>query len=223
MDQLPLNPIDLGVIAILLLSAGLAFVRGFVLEVLGIASWVGAALAALYGFEDGRRIARQYIGIELVADIVAAATIFIVVLIVLTILSRLVAGRLGDGALGPLNRSLGFLFGLLRGAVIVSLAWIALTRLIPEENYPPWILEARAKPLMDRGAELLWDLAPEGMRQETEQAVQDLSDTTDKALDAGKLLNQGAAQPQSDAPAQGYEEEERDALERLIERQGGNQ
>lgn len=223
MDQLPLNPIDLGVITILLLSAGLAFVRGFVLEFLGIASWVGAAFAALYSFEEGRQIARQYITIEPLADIVAAAAIFLVVLISLTILSRMLAARLSDGALGPLNRSLGFLFGLLRGAVIVSLAWIALTRLIPEENYPNWIVEARAKPLMDRGAQLLWLLAPEGMRDDTEEAVRNLSITADQAMEAGRLLNgqQPGAGPK--APAAGYDKEQRDALEQLIERQGDTQ
>ena len=223
MDQLPLNPIDLGVIAILLLSAGLAFVRGFVLELLGIASWAGAAFAALYGFEDGRQIARQYINIEPVADIAAAGIIFLVVLISLTIFSRLLANRMGDGALGPLNRSLGFLFGLVRGGVIVSLAWIALTRLIPEENYPNWIVEARAKPLMDRGAELLWQLAPEGMRDETEEAAKDLSITAEQALEAGRLLQGRPAAAGSNASTSGYDEKERDALEQLIERQGDSQ
>ena len=223
MEQLPLNPIDLGVIAILLLSAGLAFVRGFVLELLGLGSWAGAAFAALYGFESGRQISRQYISIEPVADIAAAAIIFLVVLVVLTILSRMLANRLNDGALGPLNRSLGFLFGLLRGAVIVSLAWIALTRLIPEENYPNWIVEAKAKPLMDRGAEILWLLAPEGMRSETEEAARDLSITADQALEAGRLLNRSSSGNEGDPSGLGYDEKERDALEQLIERQGGNQ
>ncbi len=223
MDNLPLNPIDLGVIAILLLSAGLAFVRGFVLELLGIASWAGAAFAALYGFEGGRQIARQYITIEPLADIVAASVIFLVVLISLTIFSRMLANRLSDGALGPLNRSLGFLFGLVRGAVIVSLAWIALTRLIPEESYPPWIVEARAKPLMDRGANILWLLAPEGMRKETEEAAKDLSITADQAMEAGRLINGQQSGAGTNASSAGYDEKERDALEQLIERQGDTQ
>src|SRR3546814_1784911 len=50
MDSLPINLADLIVIVVLLVSGVFAFVRGFVHEVLAIASWVGAAFVTLYAY-----------------------------------------------------------------------------------------------------------------------------------------------------------------------------
>ncbi|TMK28624.1 MAG: CvpA family protein, partial [Alphaproteobacteria bacterium] len=45
-----MNPLDLGVIAIIVLSAIFAFARGFVREALSIIAWVGAAAITVFGF-----------------------------------------------------------------------------------------------------------------------------------------------------------------------------
>lgn len=161
--NLPVNAADVIVIAVLLISAGLAFFRGLVHEVLAIAAWVGAALATLYLFLPAQEVSRQLIAIPLVADIVAGVVVFLLTLIVLTVVSRMISKRVQDSSLGALDRSLGFVFGLLRGAVVVCVAWLVLTWLLPPAEQPQWIREARARPLVEAGAEVLRSLAPDSL------------------------------------------------------------
>ena len=75
MDNLPINGLDLVVIIIVLISAVLALLRGFVKEVLGILAIVGAGFSTLWLFTPARTFARQYIEAALLADIRATAAL----------------------------------------------------------------------------------------------------------------------------------------------------
>ena len=83
-------------------------------------AWVGAAIATLYLFEFAQPVARTYIEVELIADIVAGVVLFVITLIVLSLISHALSRRVRDSALGPLDRSLGLVFGLARGAALVA-------------------------------------------------------------------------------------------------------
>jgi membrane protein required for colicin V production len=161
MPELPINLIDAGVAAVLLLSGLLAFSRGFVKESLAVAGWAGAAFITLYLYPLVDPFARKYIPITLLADGVTVVGIFIVSLVVLSIISHRISVRVRDSAIGPLDRSLGFIFGLARGAVVVIVAYMLMTRLIPPAEHPTIIREARVTPWTQRGADLLIHLAPE--------------------------------------------------------------
>ncbi|WP_404381283.1 CvpA family protein [Caenispirillum salinarum] len=161
MDALPLNVLDLIVLVVLLLSAVLAFFRGFVHETLGIAAWVGAGLAALYGLPIVQAEVRQLIPVTWAADAAAAVAIFLVTLLVLSILTRGIARKVQDSSLGSVDRSLGVLFGLARGAFLVGLAYILLAWMIPPADHPDWIREARGLPLIQRTAAMIQEAVPE--------------------------------------------------------------
>ena len=64
--NLPVNVFDVGVIAVLLVSALLAYARGFVHEVLAVVGWIGAIVATFYGFPYLQPYARQLIPMDLV-------------------------------------------------------------------------------------------------------------------------------------------------------------
>jgi membrane protein required for colicin V production len=179
---------DLVIIAILALSALLAFLRGFVREVLSIGAWVGAALATIYGFPLAQPFARKYIEVALFADIVAGVTIFVVALIILTVLSHALSRNVRDSALGAVDRSLGLLFGLVRGAVLVCLAYLVMAWAIPKEDRPVWVNEARTLPLVQQGANLLLKILPESALKEGQDAVGAAADGIGQAVDTGKTL-----------------------------------
>ena len=61
MEATSINPTDIAVIVILLLSALLAFARGLVREVLSVGAWVGAAFAMLYLFPHVLPIVQQVV------------------------------------------------------------------------------------------------------------------------------------------------------------------
>ena len=179
---------DLIIIAILALSALLAFMRGFVREVLSIGAWVGAALATIYGFPIAQPYARKYIEVALFADIAAGVAIFIVALIVLTVLSHALSRNVRSSALGAVDRSLGLLFGLVRGAVLVCLAYLVMAWAIPQEDRPVWVAEARTLPLVQQGAGLLLKILPESALKQGENAVGAAADGIGQAIDTGKAV-----------------------------------
>src|SRR3546814_20419830 len=119
MSSLPINPVDLIVIAVLLLSALLALFRGFVKEVLGIAGWVAAVAATIFFFPIVRDIVRSYIDSRLIADIVTGAAIFLPTLILCSLLTHWISEQVRASAVSAVDRSLGFVFGLARGALVV--------------------------------------------------------------------------------------------------------
>lgn len=139
MDSLPFHIVDLGVGVVLLVSAFFAFARGFVHEVLSVVGWVGAIFAAIYGLPYVKPHARDLIEMELIADIAAGAFIFLITLLLLSLFTSAIARQVKDSSLNALDRALGFLFGLVRGAVLVCLVfiaaeWILVTPPEPEEG-----------------------------------------------------------------------------------------
>ena len=173
MDSLPINLADLIVIIVLIVSGIFAFVRGFVHEVLAIGSWVAAAFVTLYSFPHARPLVEQYIPTEFFASLVTGVVIFLVSLVLFSVVTRLLSNRVQQSSLGALDRSLGLLFGFARGAVIVVLAWMLLSFLMPEEERFDWVMEARSRPLVERGADLLLALVPEDLLEKGDEAAED--------------------------------------------------
>lgn len=218
-----LNATD-GVIAlVLLVSALLAFARGFIHEILAIAGWLGAVFASIYGFPYLKPYARQWIPYEMVADIGAGVVIFIVTLVLLSFLTRGVSKRIHASALNALDRSLGFLFGLARGAVLVSLVYVAVEWVIPIEEQPRWLAGARSMPLVRAGSGLLMTLLPPETVAAGEKAAEAAGQSTRKFLDVqdamGDMIRLQPRSPETDKGVDrgGYGRKERTDMERLIE------
>ncbi|MDR3515801.1 MAG: CvpA family protein [Azospirillaceae bacterium] len=164
MESYSINPADIAVIGVVLLSALVAFARGMVREVLSVAGWVGAAFATLHGQPLLRDYAHHFISSPMIANAAAGIVIFVVTLLVLSIISSQLARLVRGSALSAVDRSLGFVFGLLRGAFFVSLAYLLVSAVLPVTDQPAWLLQARTLPVIQQGAGLLRDLVPEETR-----------------------------------------------------------
>lgn len=217
MDSLPVNVTDLVVIVVILLSAIFAFVRGFVHEVLAVGAWLGAAVATLLAFPFAQPYTRDYIAIPLVADIATGAALFLVVLILLSILTHWISGKVQASSLGALDRSLGLLFGLGRGAVLVCLAWIFLVYIMPREDHPQWIRDARSLPLIERGATMLLAFVPQSLVPQGLDAVQPAAGPAGESGATFENLVKPAPKGAAQKEASGYNDGERKDLQRLIE------
>ncbi len=220
MQDLPVNIVDAVIGVVLLLSAILAFGRGFVHEVMSIAGWIGAIFVTIYGLPEVRPYARDVIPQELIADLVAGAGLFIVSLVVLSLITRALSSGIKDSALNSLDKSLGFLFGLLRGAVLVCLAWIAFDWAVSEDERPTWVTEAKAIPLMVAGSDLLRDLVPEDLASKSRQEADTARERVDRALEAERVLRDvmdPQPTPTDGDPDGTYHVRDRRELERLIQ------
>ena len=132
--------VDAIVAVTILLSAILAYSRGFVREGLAIVGWIAAAVVA-YSFADAARpLVAQLPGLnKFLADSCELATIggfaavFALALVVFSILTPLFAAAVQRSALGGLDQALGFLFGVARGVILVAVAFVVYDRLVSTE------------------------------------------------------------------------------------------
>ena len=90
MGDLPITLFDIAVLAVVALSALMALARGFVREVLGLLSWVGAAIITWYAFPAVQPLVRQALGGDLLADLATGGGLFVVSLVVLKILGGMI-------------------------------------------------------------------------------------------------------------------------------------
>jgi len=175
-----MNWVDGVVLAILAVSAILAFFRGLVREVLGIGAWIGAVVAAFLAWPEIRPLVGEHVEPEWLANAVTAGGVFLVVLLVLKIIVAWIASKVERSVLGGVDRALGLVFGLARGAFVVVLAYILAERFFPMDRWPADVREARALPLVADGARWLVDqLPPEirpGMEDLPERPIPGLND-----------------------------------------------
>jgi membrane protein required for colicin V production len=220
MDSLPINLADLIVIVVLLVSGVFAFVRGFVHEVLAVASWVGAAFVTLYAYPLVQPWVLGVIAVEFIASLLTGVGLFLVTLVLFSVLTRILSNRIQHSSLGALDRSLGLLFGFLRGAVIVVLVWLALGYMVTEGDRPAWIQEARSRPLVERGAGLLLTLVPPELLESGDQAAEDARRRAEELRRAERTYQElvsplRKAGAEEEQPA--YNEGMRDEIEKAIE------
>ncbi len=154
--------VDLGVLAILAVSALLGLSRGLVRELLGLASWILAGYGAWRFGPEAVPLASQAIGNPDVAEPVAYVCVFVIFLIVLSLLSNLLGRMVRVSALGGLDRTLGLLFGLARGAAVLVAIYIPVSLALPPDRWPEAALHARSLPLIYDWAAWAVGKLPEG-------------------------------------------------------------
>ena len=216
MDNLPVNITDIAVIVVLLVSAILAYVRGLVHEVLSVAGWVGGGLITIYTFPFAQPFARDLISIELAADLAAGVAVFIISLAILSILTSAISKRVQNSTLNALDRSLGFLFGLARGGILVCLLYMAIKWMMPIVDQPTWLRSARTMPLIETGAQQLSTLIPE----EASATADTAATKTNKLIESQKVI-EGLISPEPKSgktgALEGYGRKIRNEMERLID------
>ncbi|WP_022727488.1 CvpA family protein [Fodinicurvata sediminis] len=214
MDNLPINAVDLAILIVVLLSGLLAFSRGLVHEFLGLIAWVGAALVTLHFFLPAQEVARDIIAIEILADIAAGLALFLVALFFFSIISRTIGKRVRESSIGFLDRSLGLLFGIARGALIVCLLWLVFAWLMPPADRPQWVQNARALPMLEDGADLIREIVPKELMLPGEDTGKSKTVNPVPPLQPGTGDN-GSTEEESG----GYTDDTRRELNRLMEQQ----
>ncbi len=165
-----LTALDIIIILIIGISTFMSLVRGFTREVLSLASWVAAAYSALFIGPLLTPIVSQYVTIIWLSTSLAFGGIFLATLIVCSILANKFSNRLQNSSVGALDRTLGVIFGGLRGGLIVSLAYLLLLIILPRNEQPSWLTEARLYPLVQTGSAIILSIIPEtGLNIDTDK------------------------------------------------------
>lgn len=157
---MPITLLDGIVAGFTLVSAMLAMVRGFSREVLSIASWVAAAAAAYLFYKPLVPYVQPYIGHEQLSMAAAAGIVFLIALIIVTVITMKIADFIIDSRVGALDRALGFIYGAVRGIIVLAVAllffnWLAGTK------EPEWVSGAKSKPLLQSVGTWIEGMLPE--------------------------------------------------------------
>lgn len=177
-----LTAFDVGVGILVLISAILATARGLTREILSLATWAGSAAVAVYMWQYQPQIAEGFIDDPNVAAVATIVVTFIVALIVLHLITMRIADFVGDSRIGPLDRTLGFVFGVLRGVVIAVVLVIFGTWLLGAsaannyEDLPPWARESKSLPVLDNWGRSLVAVLPDDLEAQVTRILQGRDD-----------------------------------------------
>jgi membrane protein required for colicin V production len=202
MGQLSITAIDVLVVIVVVASAGYAFFRGLVHETFAILEWVASGYAALRFTPVFQPMLRDYISPLWLEWVAVFLGTFLIVFIPLSIMSHRLSQVMMKSAAGPIDRTLGFVFGVGRGLVIVGLAYLAFSSFVAAKDQPDALTKARLYPLIRSTSEVLRSLSPPSEDDEN----------------SAKSTTNASSEP---AAAKTYGADDRSALDRLFETSGG--
>ncbi len=214
---MPITLLDGILIVIMLISALLAMIRGFVREVLSIAAWIAAAAAAFFFYDDLLPYVQPHIAHKQLAVAASAGSIFLLTLIIVSFVTMRISDFVLDSRIGALDRTLGFLFGAARGLLLVVVGMLFFNWFVPKaEEQPTWVADAKAKPLLDMiGGRLMASLPEDPEKQILEQFQNPSRPDGETGTNAP---DENGAAP-SDG---GYKAGEQQGLDQLIQSSGAN-
>jgi membrane protein required for colicin V production len=218
---MPITLLDIFLLAVMLISGLLAMIRGFMREVLSIAAWVCSAAAALYFTPRALPAVKAYLNNDIVATGVTIVGIFLGTLILVSILTVRISDKILDSRIGALDRTLGFLFGLARGLLIVVVAFIFFDWLVPAKSQPSWVGNAKSRVVLKGTGDWMISLLPEDPESTILKRLK--RPKGDEGEDAGTPEQRTDTRPggtlgQSDQ--QGYNRTDRGNMRQLIDGRG---
>lgn len=223
--------IDLIVAIVVIASALISFMRGFIREVLTIAGVVGGLLAAVFlgpvlapsvrgwfgaNDEDPKKIF-DIIPVEIAADITTYGAIFILVVIVLSVISHFISGAAKAVGLGPVDRTLGVFFGVARALILLGLVYLPFHLLMDQDRKTEIFGNSNTHYIIEKIS-----AAMAGYLPDADETKKDMENEVKKRLEDQNLLG-GAAkkvEPEPDAASEGgagYDAKEREKLDELFE------
>lgn len=226
----PLTIVDLIVLGVLGISGLIAWHRGFLKETLTVSAWLLAAVAAVFLWPATKPFARSMIDVKVVADIAALAGVFFMLLIPTSFVSFRLSEMVRESRAGPLDKSVGFVFGLARGLLVVGLGYLVFSSLAPAKTHPEWLREARLLPVMKGTADMLASLGGK-KKSDKNDAAEDGEEKAKTDAQEEKHAENGAKKAAKDKPAEktdtdkeegggekseSYDDGDRRALDRLV-------
>lgn len=158
--SLSVSFIDCLIVLIIIVSAGYAAWRGFIWETLTIFAWAAAAFSCLYFGPYLVPMTKSLVNTDWLASLIAYSAVFLAVFIPFAFMSHRFSQSVKNSPIGPLDRAAGLAFGVVRGLVIVGLAYLAFTYFVAVPKQPLWVTEAKLMPIVQDTAEVLLSVVP---------------------------------------------------------------
>ena len=132
-----MNWIDFTIIGVILLSTVISLIRGFVKEAISLAIWFAAFFISSQFYADLATFMTKFDD-QLVRNGIAIAILFVSTLILGGLINYLISQLVQYTGLSGTDRALGSVFGLLRGALIVSALLFFMDTFTPSADAEWW-------------------------------------------------------------------------------------
>lgn len=204
-------------ILVVLVSTIWATVRGGVYETIATLSWVVAAVTSKYlsplldkQFQIWFKLNEQTLG----SMIISYTIVFAVVLLIFSFFNQNLRDKIQESILKITDHSLGVIFGIVRGVLIMGLLyWLLLWYYSDESVNPPFLSEARTRPIMQLTALKInsWF-----MPTTDKILLNDMKGKKEKINTYKNLINPAVKKSTKKNIDTGYKESERDSLEKQL-------
>ena len=191
--EIPLTIVDFAVLGILLISGLIAAYRGFLKETLTVSAWLVASLAAVFVWPVTKPFARSFVEPQMLADILALIGVFFMLLIPVSFVSFRLSELVRGTRAGPLDRSMGFVFGIGRGLLVVGLGYLVFSSLAPPKTHPQWVRDARLLPVVKGTADVIRSFG--GKNKADKDAAEEEETQTAEPAQETKTAEIGDAKP----------------------------
>jgi membrane protein required for colicin V production len=193
--------LDFILFGIMGVSGLLAVMRGFTREILSLVAWGLALLAGYFASQQQQLVdlVLPYIDKPTAAQIAIAVAAFLITLIVISIISVRISDMVVDSSAGAIDRTLGFVYGLLRGLVLVGLAYLFYGYLQPPQRQEEWVKGAYTYGIVQKTADMIRGFMPPDIAETLANATMG-NQTPDAALPDGSAPADAPVDPA--APAQ---------------------
>jgi membrane protein required for colicin V production len=216
---MPITLLDLILLVVMLVSGLLAMIRGFMREILSIASWALAAVATIYLYARLLPTAKQYFNSDMVAAGAVIGGVFLLTLVIVSVITVRISDMILDSRVGALDRTLGFVFGLGRGLVIVVVAFLFFAWLVPDKSQPDWVRSAKSRVVLKSTGDWLMSMLPDDpentILKRFKRPKGDEGDPQDAAPDQRSGFHQAPGGSRPDPV--GYDRPDRVGMRQLIE------
>src|SRR5262245_8500953 len=160
---MPITWLDFLLLGVMMISGLLAMIRGFMREILSITAWAAAAVATVLLYNPLLPVAKATISNAMLAAGAVVGGTFLITLLLVSVITVRVSDLILDSRIGALDRTLGFLFGLARGLIIVVVAFLFFAWLVPANKQPEGVRNAKSRVVLENTGEWLQALLPQDM------------------------------------------------------------
>lgn len=178
-------------VAITLVSSGIfAFRRGLLMEVMSLGTWVLASLFAFAFFPMAQPFFHEHIKNDVLADAATSVALFSLAIVILVPTAEYLNNLIKTPTLSSIDRSLGFVFGVVRGFLVACLIYVGLTFFFTDdpETQPTWLAQARTTSALSYGVKGIQSMIPEDLAGETSRVLEASREAAEEAADNARHL-----------------------------------
>jgi membrane protein required for colicin V production len=167
-----MNPFDIIVVIILAYCVIRGLFRGLIKELASIVGVIAGFYTAYAFYTQLSKILSAWITNASYLNILSFLIIFCLVLIIVNLFGMLIKHLMNIAYLGWIDRSGGFLFGAIKGILIVSVLFIILTTFLPKGA--PVLKNAVLSPHVSSVSEKLVNLVSEDMKRQFTKKIEEI-------------------------------------------------